>query len=335
MTTLATESFTGANGAPWASQWTVSGLATTDIQSNRGRIVPQPNPYNVGVGRAVLNLPFSVDQELTATFVLPEVGVEQYHYVGIRTSGTPDKNTGFLLSIFAGGYVVARGYDGANLSGDIPFTFAAGTAYRFRLRAVGNQLQARVWAASSAEPSTWGYWDDNAAGMDLTPGTVTLSAGNGAAPTSRVLLIDDLVLTDGVTPAPIFTGTLSLAGVGTQTRAGTPRTSSDVALSGTATQGRSGTPVVSNGLPLTGSGTTAQTGSPSLRDRLDLDALTSLDLDGAPSLEALVGLSGTATLRLSGRSVVARVARRADVSVPSSAASIAVSTNTRTEVRVP
>ena len=56
MTVLATETWTGSNGAAWPAQWsgTLGSGASRTIQGNRGRLTPIPSAWS-GDARAYLS----------------------------------------------------------------------------------------------------------------------------------------------------------------------------------------------------------------------------------------------------------------------------------------
>lgn len=196
---LATESFTGTNGASWPAQWvagqTGSGSSAT-IQSNRGRMSSgSQGDYSgsSGVARR-LNITPPVDVDISGTW-RPGT-LEPYGIVSARADNALDGETGYSLRLNKSGTLgvdVSEGWNSSVLS-SFSFSASSDTDYGFRFRVVGDRIQARVWAGST-EPSTWQ--------VDLTDTTITgagavgLRVFAGAAAVSHSLDWDNIVVTNG------------------------------------------------------------------------------------------------------------------------------------------
>jgi hypothetical protein len=226
MATLATETWTGTTGAAWPAQWTV-GWQTTfgTIQANAGRLTTSGAAWDTSNAR-ITSLS-ATNTEVLVTFTLSSV-LEHYPGVSVRASAT---NLASDANLPASGYTVVFGAawgdygldrsDGTNKARvqTAFITWTANTAYKLRLRAVGSQVQARVWLASAAEPSTWGI--DYTDGSALGAGTVRFNAQQGGATTPvKFITFDDLTVTDGATAA-VRTGAATAKAAATATRTST------------------------------------------------------------------------------------------------------------------
>lgn len=185
----ATETFTGTNGATWPSPWGNSS-GTVDIQSNAGRLVTAASAYSTT--RVSRSGPANGDVLLTVTF--PVVGVEQYFNVQVRGSSASTFSTGYTFGTSLAGSVYLKAWtagveDGLTSSA---FTFVAGTAYRIRIRFDNTNVQARIWAAASAEPDTWQA--DVRSTVTTAAGFVTITHQNGADGVARTATIDDVTV---------------------------------------------------------------------------------------------------------------------------------------------
>lgn len=215
MTVLATEAWTGTDGAAWASQWVAgvnSGAAT--IQSNRGRLLTTGTGYqNI---QRFLNVPVAGTCELYVEVTFPTVAEsEVYMFVradSSQTSGYYPTGYGVVFTPATGTYTQEAAYGGGEyMQSSAPVTYTAGATYGVRVRVDGFLVSTKVWNLSGAEPSGW----------TLTPATDTDSAW----PTGRVMLgyhsgnttnpgvlFDNLTYTDGAaTVAPSRAGAMMLA----------------------------------------------------------------------------------------------------------------------------
>jgi hypothetical protein len=211
MTTLATETWTGADGAAWPAQWTTRG-GTLTIQGNAGRLAPSAVGYTYS--RADLTgMPLADNIEVSGTLVGTFDAVEQYIEVHVNSDlGTTSSNWEATNS-----FVLLFTYDPVAASGNIKLQQSiAGTTTTisaapnktlvgtgrvgFRVRRIGTDLRARVWDASGAEPSSW----DVTATVTPMSGRVGLLAANGAASVSRAFDFDSLIVTDGAVGGLVY-----------------------------------------------------------------------------------------------------------------------------------
>lgn len=166
--TLATETFTAANGSAWPGQWTTTlgaGYAggTIDIQSNRGRLLPAAGG---GAGR---RLGVGTWRDVEITGLLQVQGTAEAQVWWRQDAGW---TTGYALA-----FSVAGGVRVQQLSGGISTRYTltgptygtgvygmdaygdpavvAGTDYRYRIRHMGEYLSIRVWDAAISEPGVW------------------------------------------------------------------------------------------------------------------------------------------------------------------------------------
>lgn len=216
--TLATETWTGSNGAAWSAQWTLNkdagfnppGGGAFSIQSNAGRVVTGATVYSFP--RAYLSGMSSVtDCDLTFDFTLAAIA-EEYILVGLSCDNLqfggnvwypqngycvrmmPGENS-WSLEVYSGN--TERFGQGTSFAATGAFTFAASTTYKVRMKRTGGQIQFKIWAASGSEPSTWnGDWTDP---TPLSAGKVLLSPCNGGDGVARTFTFDNLTVTDGGT----------------------------------------------------------------------------------------------------------------------------------------
>lgn len=205
--TLASETWPGANGAAWSGQWSaasgggVSG-ATIDTQSGRGRILP-------GGGGDVwrrITAVSAADVEVTGLVQVQGSAEAQvwWRIDSSRTNGYAlvfSAASGVRVQQMLTGSIGTRhivspsskygvGFYGANVYGGTTGILAS-TDYRYRIRHQGAYLSIRVWPAAVAEPGTWtmNVIDTLHAG----PGYVAL----GQWYAGQTALFDDLTITTG------------------------------------------------------------------------------------------------------------------------------------------
>lgn len=200
MTTLATESFTGSNGAAWPSQWvegqTQSG-SSAEIQGNTGVLISG----NVGgysgsdrIGRR-LNITAPVDVDISGTWT-PDSN-EPYGVVVVRGDNALDSEFGYQLELNKSGTIKVTkwaSYSSTDV-GSFSFSASSGVTYGFRFRVVGTSIRARVW--SGTEPGTWGI--DTTDSSVTAAGAVGLVGLGGNAAIHHSIAWDDIVVTDGST----------------------------------------------------------------------------------------------------------------------------------------
>lgn len=209
--TLATETFTGTDGASWPAQWTItpnSGAAT--IQSNAGRLDPvSATAYATGPWAYLSGMTATVDTDLLFAATFSSTG-EQYLNFAVRSTGVVDGNgypdNCYFIQMDAGtggGYFgVIRNINGTRTdltpSGtwNRAFSVTIGQKMWLRLRVIGSAITVTHWADGVAEPSTatWQLAADpspySSAGQ---PFFVTVNGATGP----QVVTLDNVTVTDG------------------------------------------------------------------------------------------------------------------------------------------
>lgn len=180
------EPFAGADTAPWPTRWTVLGGVTAQSQqAGRGRLVPLTSGYSLArmgttEGASDIEVTFQVQFENIAT-----QGVGYYvRQNGGWLRGTAVHGQGYAVFVegFRGSRLgVWKEVDGQEIE-IMPFTsfgtpLQSNLLYQVRLRvtqAASNltRLQARLWLAAQAEPTTW-QLDTT----DATPSLQNVSGG--------------------------------------------------------------------------------------------------------------------------------------------------------------
>lgn len=206
MATLATETWTGTNGAAWPAQWTAVG-GTSSIQANRGRLTT-PATAAGSYGTAVRHLSGmtdATDTDVTVT-VYPTTSAFQYAFVRICGSGAGgaawNPSSGYQLWLVpSGGFVNAEVHKyvgGAESILDVARTTSVPWTTggcRVRFQRQGATVRYKVWDPASSEPTVW-----LSAVTDATPvgaGKVALLATSNNDGVSTTVDWDDLTVTDG------------------------------------------------------------------------------------------------------------------------------------------
>lgn len=164
------ETFPGADGAPWPARWTVlGGVAAQSLQGGRGRLVPMTSLYSLArmgttEGARDVDVTFQLQFESFAT-----QGVGYY----VRQNGGWLRNTatrGQGYAVFVEGFRgssrmgVWREIDGQEQEIQPYTAFASqlvsNAPYQVRFRvtqatATATRLQARLWPVGQSEPATW------------------------------------------------------------------------------------------------------------------------------------------------------------------------------------
>jgi hypothetical protein len=258
MATIITDSFTGADNAPWdATKWISAENPTsgggTRILANAGRMTQGTTGGYSGADRISRrwNITDRADVEMTGQITFDTSDGQPA--VHLRAD-TPIEN-GYVLrfnTATGGSQRILRvvGFAETRLA-SIPITPAKGSSYRFRFRAVGARVQAKLWAANVAEP---GAWD-----VDVTDASPITAAGrtgiafNAAGTTTGFVSWDDLAVNDPTTLA--LSGVAQLSGIAALTVAPRPTLSRTVASTGTGTLAAVGMKGINVTAALSGSGT--------------------------------------------------------------------------------
>lgn len=315
MATLATETWTGTNGAAWPAQWSFTGADSgtgSTIQSNAGS-------QNVGTtGNAIAymgSLAAFNTFDVTVSFTTPATLTG---WAGIGVGGNnfdyyPTSGYNFQCVLAASGTtLVINRTDSIGAStqkATAAFAFAASTTYNLRFQKIaGGVLNAKVWTGT--EPGSWNltYTDPS----PYTTGLRLLLAIHSTG-TAWTGVWDNLTLTDGATGQ---TASAGVSGSGTLTATLTPKATVAGALSATgvlsasstpastAAAGLSATGVLTTTLTpratvtaaLSGSGTLAASLTPRAIVAATLTATGALTATNASGLASPAALSGTGTL---------------------------------------
>jgi hypothetical protein len=207
--TLATESWTGTNGAAWPAQWTTGGVnsANGTIQGNAGQLTfGTGTSYASGARAQLSGLTATRDLDVTVQVTFSQVTTEEYFWIALRSS--PDGVTGtptnaYFLNLYpangaTSGEVEKRvsGTSTTLSNGLVLGTWTAGVARNVRFQAVGNTVQVKVWNVGAAEPATWNYSTTDTS-LSGTTGTVWFGTFVGAGSTPGTVSVDNLTVTDG------------------------------------------------------------------------------------------------------------------------------------------
>lgn len=152
------ESWTGADGSAWPSQWTVSpnpGPAVYSIQSNTGQMTNGAG----STANARIN---------TATFTDFDVYVQAKFLSGTSTiwvscgtyTGDVFMNSGYAWNFDCNGdsvgiWVTTAAAATSNLGVDVAVTINPSTLYWLRVQRQGNNQRLKIWDASGSEPASW------------------------------------------------------------------------------------------------------------------------------------------------------------------------------------
>lgn len=218
MATLATDTWTGTNGAAW-SQWTRIGTTGTyTIQANQGQMVTSATAFQP-TASVLSGMTAAVDQELLVDVGFASVA-ESYIMVAARTDGTmlagdvlPTNGFYVLMRTALNDVEIGKMTGGTKtILATVAKTYSTTTRINVRLRVVGSVFSARLWNVGVTEPSTWDY--------TATVTTPYLTAGRpmvgGNTNGTRTVTFDNLTVTDGVasglaldasTPAAVATTT--------------------------------------------------------------------------------------------------------------------------------
>lgn len=198
-TLLASETWTGSNGAAWPAGWTTSGTGTATIQTNRGRLATTAAAWDAL--RAYRSTMAAVADSDTVILFTPPASGTWWVTLGARTDGATQLTGNGGLG--RNGIYAQFGSNGGlgmfrNVA-DVSTTVAqatpgiVATTYRLRLRLVGGGYQARLSDAASAEPAAWTI-DHTDTAPYTTAGRVFLSVAAGGEGVARSVDFDDLTV---------------------------------------------------------------------------------------------------------------------------------------------
>lgn len=187
MAVLASETWTGSNGAAWPAQWTgtLGSGATRTIQTNRGRLTPINSAWS-GDARAYLDgMAATADVDIVVNALAPSPG-NIYFAVAARCDGVPvdsfNPQTGYAVEFGEGNWTVKKHKDFARTdlgSGSYALSSTVATWMRFQVQ--GTALRFRAWQDGATEPTSWTWTGTDS---EIATGKVWLAATNGETPSS-------------------------------------------------------------------------------------------------------------------------------------------------------
>jgi hypothetical protein len=210
MTTLATETWTQADGPSWPAGWSAVSKGGLSVTANRGVITPNNPGYSETRSFLTRSGPYeNTEVYVEATFPTLE---EQYADVSVRAQVVDlYAPSGYFVQLTPAGtsWNLASGY-GYDKYADIltPFTYVANVPISVRLQSLTlsglqSTVRARVWLTGTTEPTTW-VTQAASASADFQNGYVALGDVSGGS-VNPTVAFDNLVVTDGVaevTPTP-------------------------------------------------------------------------------------------------------------------------------------
>lgn len=318
MATLATDAFTGTNGAA-PSQWAraTTGGGNFTVQSNRGRMAVTGTGYtNVRYYWSTLGkvADSSVYCEITLSAI-----TEQTIWVAVRDTGDNQFwPSGLYIRIqpSAGNYESGAAYGTEGYQKvTTPLTMTAGMTLGVELYAVGSAIKTRVWNLAGTKPAAWDReWTNT---DNLAAGYATLGSWSGQS-TNPTYDVDNAQATDGAsgtvtgsvalsgsgtvtgTGTPKVTATRAYTGAGSFTTAAQPKPTSATALSGTGSLTLTGSSTALGTAARTGTGTLDTTGQPTTTGTADMASAGTLTIEGHATTGSTLELSSAGTITLSG-----------------------------------
>jgi len=200
---LFTETWPGAEGAPWSSAWAVgSSNATVNTESGTGRIAL--NDVAGAYGRVQLTgLAARSDSELLTSFSWSSNTALSYLDVYLRGSGgwqnayRPLNGYGVQLQSNSGTVTVQKNVSGVTSTVQSVAGGQAVTTARqwLRLRVSGSTIQFKIWTDGSTEPAAWKSTSTDT-GV-ATAGQLFISSNRGGSNVgSKAVSFDDLSIRD-------------------------------------------------------------------------------------------------------------------------------------------
>lgn len=193
------EDWTGSDGAAWnATRWPTIGVTSTsvvDILTNQGRMLPQGAAF--ARARAESASGNFTDVDVTIQFVLGGVGVEQYHTVNVRHTGswTGNNPTNGYRVLVQNGFLSLTAYVAGSSAANFDVAKTWNTSmWTMRIQCIGTTIRVRAWQGT--EPGTWDIEQTNSS---HSTGIVTLQSLNGAlvggVPIARPIQWNNLFVT--------------------------------------------------------------------------------------------------------------------------------------------
>lgn len=204
-----TQAFTGLSA--WPTEWVTGSVGSGTATVAGGVATLAATAVDPSAAWAYLGgMPNTPEVDVTADFTTPATLTSSLIHVGARSSGvfndrTPDSGywvqinpaaTGGTIALYRAAATTA---DSVALTTDVARTWAASTTYRVRLKITGTTIQARVWATSGAEPTTWQL---TATDSTYDTGRGFLMFSNGTTAAARSMTFDNFTVAVGVPDAP-------------------------------------------------------------------------------------------------------------------------------------
>ncbi|WP_426572092.1 hypothetical protein [Aquihabitans sp. McL0605] len=200
---LYTDTFTGADAAPWSGWGTSAASGSATIASNAGRL-SYTDTANAFARAQLTNLAAVADSSVTFSYQWSSTAAAGYLNVYARGSGgwanayRPRDGYGLELQSNSSTVVVRKVAAGV-VSSVRTITGAQSVSTQkqwLRLRVVGSTIQLKTWLDGQAEPAAWRSTDTDAA--ITAPGQLYLSLVRSSTNVgAKGVTIDDLVVSDG------------------------------------------------------------------------------------------------------------------------------------------
>lgn len=306
MSNLASDTFTGSNGAAWSSTWTLgrnpnTGAVTPSIQSNRGRLTTgSAGSYN-GNDRISRRVNITAPVDAVALFSFQwTTGDEAYPSFWIRSTNTAlDTQGGYAIEINKGSntwkIIKSSSYAGTDLSSNQSKTWTTNVKYWCRFGVVGDLIRARIWDDGSSEPTTWTVSTTDSTHTTAGSGC-GISVGGGAA-ASRTFDIDDFSL-DTTWPETLLESSITLTNTVTSTASlAKPLESAPTYTIATSATASLAKPLESTA-PLTINRTATITSEKTLDSEIELDVDVEAVIDTDKPLNSSIALTLSLTAEL-------------------------------------
>lgn len=220
MATLVTESWTGATGAAWPSQWTISQSAgsggSSSIQSNTGYMTAGTTSTS-GMKAFLSGMSVASTAEILVSFTL---GAQTLSYFNFQVCADNTQYSGNAAEMPNNGYTVNFNTDTSVANGSFDmwkmsggsFTqlyltttlsggLAASTQYTLRFQQIGGYLRFRLWPTASSEPVAWTATAFDSGAL-LAANRVAMTIVNNST-TTQTITYDNLSVSDATPTATL------------------------------------------------------------------------------------------------------------------------------------
>jgi hypothetical protein len=271
MAIIFSEDFTGSNGSAWnGTRWPNNYQApaggTSDIQSNRGRLVTDASAYALNQQEVQDIIPTTFDMYID---VLIDATTEAYFEIEFRSAGAGDGNW-YDLSLH-------RDSGDLNLQKQVSFSpttlgsttlsFTSGDTVHLRLQADGADLRVKAWINGASEPGTWTI-SANDSTYSVNDRVLIKAIGGGSATAVR-WDIDNVSINDSLVPPATFASSQDASATGVAHNAttlvsGLPTDASATGVAHNATTLVSGLPTDASATGVAHNATTLVSGLPTM-----------------------------------------------------------------------